>query len=232
MSRSTLIALCLIGLMAAPATAGGDIYRCVQRDGREDITNTPAPYRAQGARCRVMMKLGPTQQETTKPRKKSKSSKRRSYSPRSKSKATPRPVKEPTSAQDRYALYAPYVREAAQTYSLPEVFIRAVMRVESAFKYKAVSSAGAQGLMQLMPGTAREMGVHDSFDPRQNIMGGGKLLRILANRFNGDFAKVLSAYHAGSNAVKTKGGIPYEATEGYVRAVMEHYYRYKADAEG
>ena len=80
-----------------------------------------------------------------------------------------------------------------------------------------------------MPGTAREMGVHDSFDPRQNIMGGAKLLRLLANRFDGDFAKVLSAYHAGSVRSGPRG-IPYEATEGYVRAVMDHYYRYKAEA--
>ena len=61
-------------------------------------------------------------------------------------------------------------------------------------------------------------------------MGGSRLLRVLANRFDGDFVKVLSAYHAGSGAVKAKGGIPFEATEGYVRAVMDHYYRYKAGA--
>ena len=143
MSRSTLIALCLLGLVIEPAYASGDIYRCVQKDGREDITNTPAPYRAQGARCRVMMKLNSPSSGAQKPAKKSKTSKRRSYSPRGKAKATPRPVKEPTSAQDRYALYAPYVREAAQTYSLPEVFIRAVMRVESAFQNKRSNGNGS-----------------------------------------------------------------------------------------
>jgi soluble lytic murein transglycosylase-like protein len=232
LSRNILIAICLAGLISESAIASEDIYRCRQKNGREDITNTPAPYRAQGARCHVMMKLDGPRSDSKKAATKSTSRKRRAYTPRAKSKTTPRPVQEPTSAQDRFALYAPYVREAAQTYALPESFIRAVMRVESSFKYKAVSSAGAQGLMQLMPGTAREMGVHDSFDPRQNIMGGSKLLRVLANRFDGDFAKVLSAYHAGSNAVKTKGGIPYEATEGYVGAVMDHYYRYKSEDPG
>jgi soluble lytic murein transglycosylase-like protein len=231
LSRSILIAACLLGLSSGTATAANDIYRCYQKDGREFMTNTPAQYRSQGATCRLMMK-GITTPEAPKKASSDKPSKRRAYRPGSKQRAAPRPVQEPTSARDRFALYAPYVREAAQTYELPEVFIRAVMRVESSFKYRAVSSAGAQGLMQLMPGTAREMGVHDSFDPRQNIMGGSKLLRVLANRFDGDFAKVLSAYHAGSGAVKAKGGIPYEATEGYVRAVMEHYYRYKAEDPG
>ncbi len=125
-------------------------------------------------------------------------------------------------------LYTTYVEEASRKYQVPIQFIQAVIRVESSFKYRAVSSAGAQGLMQLMPGTGREMGVHDPFDPRQNIMGGTRLLRVLANRYDGDMVKVLSAYNAGSGAVAKKGGIPYESTEGYVRAVLDHYYRYKA----
>jgi len=132
------------------------------------------------------------------------------------------------SIQDRMALYEPYIEEANKAYEIPTEFIRAVMRVESAFSYKAVSGAGAQGLMQLMPRTARSMGVNDSFDPRQNIMGGTRFLRILANKYDGDMVKVLSAYNAGAGAVKKKGGIPYEGTEGYVRAVLDHYYRYKA----
>jgi len=220
-------------LAPPPVQAGNDIYNCRRKDGREFVTNTPAEYRAVGARCRLMMKgvetpNAPSAKGSTgkKARKK-----RSSYKPSSRS-AVPRAVEEPTSAQARYALYAPYVREAAEKYRLPETFIRAIMRVESSFHYKAVSSAGAQGLMQLMPRTARSMGVHDSLDPRQNIMGGARLLRVLANRFDGDFVRVLSAYHAGSGAVAAKGGIPYEATEGYVRAVMDHYYRYGAEEQG
>ncbi|MDP6945347.1 MAG: lytic transglycosylase domain-containing protein [Myxococcota bacterium] len=232
MVRSLLIAMTWMGLVAPTATSSNDIYKCHEKDGQETLTNTPSQYRAQGARCRLFMKGLPTpskpaakadDQDSPKTRKK-----RNGYKPRAK-EAVPRAVEEPTSAQDRYALYAPYAREAAEKYKLPESFNSAVMRVESSFHYQAVSSAGARGLMQLMPKTARSMGVHDSFDPRQNIMGGAKLLRVLANRFEGDFVKVLSAYHAGSGAVKAKGGIPYEATEGYVRAVMDHYYRYKAE---
>ena len=234
MVRSLLITMTWVGLATPAATSTNDIYNCRQKDGRVVTTNMPSQYRAQGAKCRLMMKGLPT---PSTPKAEAKTSddgptrKRKSrYKPRSK-EAIPRAVEEPTSAQDRYALYAPYVREAADKYKLPESFIRAVMRVESSFHYQAVSSAGAKGLMQLMPRTARAMGVHDSFDPRQNIMGGSRLLRVLANRFDGDFVKVLSAYHAGSGAVKAKGGIPYEATEGYVRAVMDHYYRYKAAAD-
>ena len=225
MSRSILISACLIALSASPALAE-DLYQCERKDGKTFITNTPREYRAAGARCWLVMKGSSSSKSepTSTTSKRVKKKRRSSFKPRSKPART---INEPSSASERFALYAPYVREAAATYKLPEAFIRAVMRVESAFRYKAVSSAGAQGLMQLMPGTAREMGVHDSFDPRQNIMGGSKLLRLLANRFDGDFAKVLSAYHAGSGAVRAKGGIPYEATEGYVRAVMDHYYRYK-----
>lgn len=227
MSRSFLISVCLIVLCAPPALAE-DLYQCVRKDKKSFITNTPAEYRAAGARCWLVMKGSPSPNSGASDKKAKRKKKRRSsYRPTTKPSRT---IKEAGSATERYGLYAPYVREAAGLYKLPESFIRAVMRVESSFHYKAVSSAGAQGLMQLMPGTAREMGVHDSFDPRQNIMGGAKLLRLLANRFDGDFAKVLSAYHAGSGAVRAKGGIPYEATEGYVRAVMDHYYRYKAEA--
>ena len=156
-----------------------------------------------------------------------KPSKKRAFKPR-RGDEVPRAVREPESLKERLSLYQPYIDEASARYHVPPQFIQAVMRVESSFRYKAVSEAGAQGLMQLMPKTARSMGVNDSFDPRQNIMGGARLLRVLANRFEGDFVKVLSAYHAGSGAVKKKGGIPYEATEGYVRAVLDHYYRYRS----
>ena len=106
--------------------------------------------------------------------------------------------------------------------------MKAVIAAESNFDPRATSRAGAQGLMQLMPGTARQMGVNDSFDPLQNIMGGTRLLRVLANKYDGDMVKVLSAYHAGAGNVAKKGGIPFGATEGYVRAVLDHYYRYKS----
>jgi len=106
--------------------------------------------------------------------------------------------------------------------------IRAVIRVESDFHPHAVSSAGAEGLMQLMPGTAKSLGVTDSFDPTQNIMNGTKYLRQLANQFEGDARLILAGYHAGPGAVKRFDGIPYKATERYVRKVLTHYYRYRS----
>ena len=119
------------------------------------------------------------------------------------------------------------IKEAARTYNIPEPFIRAVIEVESAYKIKALSYKGAMGLMQLMPGTAKDMGVTNPWNPYQNIMGGTRLLRILANKFDGDIPKVISAYHAGGGSVSQKGGIPYEGTDGYVRKVLSHYYRLK-----
>lgn len=135
---------------------------------------------------------------------------------------------EPDDRDGREALYAAYFDEAAETFDLPEAFLRAVARVESNFRYRARSSAGAMGLMQLMPGTAGDMGVKDPWDPRSNVLGGARLLRVLADRFGGDMVKVLAAYHAGGGAVADADGIPYEATESYVRSVLDYYYQYKA----
>jgi soluble lytic murein transglycosylase-like protein len=125
------------------------------------------------------------------------------------------------------AEYVPFVRGAAKYYALPEALLWAVMRVESGFNPQALSHKGAQGLMQLMPGTAGDMGVQDAWNPEQNIYGGARYLRILANKFEGDMVLVLSGYHAGGGAVDSVGGIPYEQTAKYVRAVLNHYYRFR-----
>jgi len=95
------------------------------------------------------------------------------------------------------------------------------MAVESEFDQWAVSSKGARGLMQLMPATARQLGVSDSFDARQNIFGGTQYLRILLDQFGGDMALAIAAYNAGPNAVLRYGGIPpYRETRGYVQKVQ------------
>ena len=121
--------------------------------------------------------------------------------------------------------YGDYVRGAASLYSLPEPFLRAVMRVESRCNPKALSPKGAMGLMQLMPQTATAMGVTNPYDPRQNIYGGARYLRILANRFQGNITLTAAAYNAGSGAVQRYGGIPpYEETQRYVRKVIHHFY--------
>ncbi len=122
---------------------------------------------------------------------------------------------------------APMVQQASQYYQLPPALIWAVMKIESGFYPGAVSSVGAQGLMQLMPGTAKEMGVDDPFDPVQSIFGGARYLRMLANRFSGDLVLTLSGYHAGGRAVDKVGGIPYTQTAEYVRMVLNAYYAYQ-----
>lgn len=135
---------------------------------------------------------------------------------------------EPERLDERERLYAPFIEEAATLYRLPPEFVGAVIRVESNYRYRATSEKGAMGLMQLMPSVVREMGVDNPWDPRANVLGGARLLRVLADRFEGDLVKVLAAYHAGSGAVKGADGIPYEATESYVRSVLDRYYEYKS----
>jgi soluble lytic murein transglycosylase-like protein len=101
------------------------------------------------------------------------------------------------------------------------------MHTESRFKPEVVSHKGACGLMQLLPGTAKEMGVKEIFDPEQNIMGGTRYLRMLANRFDGDTVKMVAGYHAGGGAVSAANGIPYEKTGEYLRRVLNAYYAYQ-----
>ena len=132
------------------------------------------------------------------------------------------------------ALYGAQTQRAIDNFTIsreqmPEPFIRAVMRVESDFNPTVVSRAGAMGLMQLMPKTARSMGVADPFDARQNILGGARYLRILANRFKGDLVLTVAAYNAGEGAVEKYNGIPpYKETQRYVRRVLKHYYAYRS----
>jgi soluble lytic murein transglycosylase-like protein len=123
-----------------------------------------------------------------------------------------RAIKTPRSQRDhspeRYLRYEAYLTEAARLYQLPVAFLRAVMHVESDYDPNVVSVDGAMGLMQLMPFTAQKMGVLDPFDPRQNILGGARFLRILANQWNGDLVLTVASYNAGSGAVERYNGVP------------------------
>jgi soluble lytic murein transglycosylase-like protein len=130
---------------------------------------------------------------------------------------------------ERYTRYDTWIREAAALYQIPEALIRAVIRVESDFDPRAVSPANARGLMQMIPETAERMLVTDVFDPRQNIFGGVRYLRVLANTFNGDLALTVAAYNAGEGAVMRHGGIPpYAETQDYVVKVIGFYRQYRA----
>jgi soluble lytic murein transglycosylase-like protein len=123
------------------------------------------------------------------------------------------------------APYAAAVQRAASYYQLPPELIWAVIKVESNFRDRAISPAGAQGLMQLMPSTADSIGLRDALDPEQNILGGAYYLRHLANRFAGDLVLTLAGYNAGPGAVQRHGGLPpYPETQNYVRRVLGYYW--------
>ena len=130
---------------------------------------------------------------------------------------------------ERFSRYDAHIRQAATLYQIPEELVRAVIKVESDFDPRAVSRANARGLMQLVPETAERMMVTDMFDPRQNIFGGTRYLRVLANMFNGDLELTIAGYNAGENAVIRNGGIPpYEETQQYVGKVLAYYRFYRA----
>jgi soluble lytic murein transglycosylase-like protein len=133
---------------------------------------------------------------------------------------------------ERRRRYDAWLDEAAALYELPVAFLRAVMRVESDFDPNVVSVDGAVGLMQLMPFTAQKMGVDDPYDPRQNILGGARFLRILANQWNGDLVLTVASYNAGAGAVQRYRGVPpYSETRRYVNRVIQHYYAYRRGEE-
>jgi len=128
----------------------------------------------------------------------------------------------------RFVRYDEWIRQAATLYQIPEQLVRAVIKVESDYDPRAVSVSGARGLMQLMPDTAMRLEVRDIDDPRENIFGGTRFLRILANDFNGDLELTVAAYNAGGQAVRTYGGIPpFAETLGYVTKVTHYYHRYR-----
>lgn len=131
------------------------------------------------------------------------------------------------SPRDRSRFYG-MIDNTALKYRLDPALVRAVVRAESDYDPKAVSSAGAQGLMQLMPGTAQDLLVQNPFDPEENVRGGVQYLRYLLDRFNGDTSLALAAYHAGEQTVDRHNGIPpIEATKTYVKRVLNFHKGYR-----
>lgn len=131
------------------------------------------------------------------------------------------PIEKPQSEDQRKILAS--IDRAAVQFGLPAALIKAVVKAESNYQVRAVSPAGAQGLMQLMPSTARELGVTDPFDIDQNIRGGAQYLRNMLDQFDGDLHLALSAYNAGPGTVaRYAGNVPYAETQAYVQRVIRY----------
>ncbi len=189
----------LLGLLAGPHSARGDIYKYVDSSGVVHFTTT----RPNNGQAQLYIK----------------GNNRKGTGP-----AVPPSDHDPA----RYNRYDEYIRQAATLYQIPEQLVRAVIRVESDYDPRAVSVSGARGLMQLMPDTAERLQVRDIDDPRENIFGGVRFLRILANSFNGDLELTVAGYNAGEDAVMRSGGIPpIPETRDYVVKVTRFYRRYR-----
>ncbi len=189
-----------LGLLLIPSVAAADIYQYTDADGVVHIVNT-VPH---GVNAKLLVRGGNVTR-------------------------TGMPIVAPSDHDPaRFTRYDEWIRQAATLYQIPEQLVRAVIKVESDYDPRAVSVSGARGLMQLMPETAERMQVRDIDNPRENIFGGVRLLRILANAFNGDLSLTVAAYNAGPEAVMRHGGIPpFEQTRNYVVKVNNFYRRYR-----
>ena len=190
-----------ISLVALPAAARSPLHTWTDKDGVLHVEDTPPTRRARAA----PRKIAPAPESAAAPKRAERWWEKRSDAPPDE------------------------IDRAAALHNIPAELVRAVIWAESAGNAGAISTAGAIGLMQLMPRTAGEMYVEDPVDPAQNIMGGTRYLRWLANQFQGDMILTLAAYNAGPEAVRKYGGVPpFEETRVYVKRVLAYYQQLKA----
>jgi len=198
----TVLASLVMVLSLGIAPARGDIYRYVDANGVVHFTNAP--------------------HLTSRPAKNSWSFYRK--------EVRPLPANRYTTAngQDFTAL----IRENALAYRLEEALVKAVIKAESNYNPQSLSNKGAQGLMQLIPETARLVKVSNPFDPAENIRGGSNYLRLMLDQFSGNLDLALAAYNAGPNAVIRHGGIPpYAETQQYVQRVRRYLDQYRRNGD-
>ena len=215
----------LCGAALHCTTAEAAIYTYVDKEGTRWLTNTPK----KGKQYKLVAKYGAPQ----KPRPPVQSAPMpvaaRSYAPGNVpvAAAIPRHHCGGQSAAKLERKFTPHmgsVQMFARQYGVDEKLVRAVMKQESCFNASARSSAGAMGLMQLMPGTADQLGIANAWDPHQNIQGGVKYLAQMLREFNGDKQLALAAYNAGPGAVRKYNGVPpYRETRNYVAKIMAEY---------
>lgn len=242
MRHRLIPAIMVVIALSLPASAWADLYKYSTPEGEVIISNTP---RDDLKLIEVILMGGASSKKTSASKTKGGSTVR---TPRSEkaarnigkaekarqahlSKGRARRALSKTSKltrKQRERAYDDIIHEAARAYSMPFAFIKGVIRVESAFNPQALSVAGAQGLMQLMPATAKGLGVTDPFDPRQNIFGGTKMLRQLSDKYDGDINLIMAAYNAGPGNVARYNGIPWTQTRAYVASVYHWYKVYAA----
>jgi len=129
---------------------------------------------------------------------------------------------------DGFNRYDDLITEASKSHGISFSLLKALIKIESDFNPRAISSAGAIGLMQIMPDNIKALNIKDPFDPWENIMGGTRYLKQLIRRFNGELPMALAAYNAGPNMVDRYKQIPpFKETENYVKKVMEYYSFFK-----
>ncbi len=202
----------LIATVAAIVAAGlvqADVYKYVDDGGNVYFTDTPL----KGNRYRLEWHREAKKlvRESRKKLVKSRKWRGQAISP---------------SLSKRRSVYERLIAANARRYGVSPALVHAVIRAESAYKPAAVSSAGAQGLMQLMPATAARYGVSNSFDPAENVRGGTAYLRDLLDMFDQDLRLALAGYNAGEGAVMKYGRQipPYAETQAYVRKVLQYYW--------
>ncbi len=210
-------------LLGQPHSAFADVYSWTDADGVVHYTNLrPGKAGNGGAKWKKVL--------SSQPDPGTKASAQRGSCPRCDK------VRSNDNSPDRFNRYDAYIFEAAELFKIPVALIRAVIRVESDYDVAVVSAMDAKGLMQLMPSVIEDMGVRPElvFDPRENIMGGTRLLRTLANRYDGDLTLTIAAYHAGPGSLAKFGNTvpPYPFTQQYLKMVLERYQQYKAKEAG
>lgn len=194
-----------LAILGIPNSIQADIFRFQDEKGVVHFTNVPA---------NSSFKLFYKEFEKNRP---------------SSSKGSSRTFSAKSSALNNLTLLAPHIDQASQHYGVDPKLIQAVIHVESNFDSQALSPKGAQGLMQLMPQTARDLQVSDAFSPKENIDGGTRYLRYLMDMYNQDMSLALAAYNAGPEKVNLHRGIPpYPETRTYVQKVTQIYNQLKS----